>query len=176
MQYFFNLTLKLKMICLKTYIRSLFFILLILIIGCEGIVKNGQDRLIARAENHYLYISDIKDQLTSFNSNEDSIAIVRGLINNWARKKLIYEKSLINLQENKISQINSMVEDYKSNLYRNSYREFVLKSLMDTILNKKLSIVLISMNLISLNFLLKFLSIFFKSQKKLIFLYLSKHI
>ena len=101
-------------------------------------VKNGKDRLIARAENHYLYLSDIKDQLSSFKSNEDSIAMVRGLINNWARKKLIYEKSLINLPENKISQINSMVEDYKSNLYRNSYREFVLKSLMDTILSKKL--------------------------------------
>ena len=129
---------KLKMICLKTYIRSLFFILSILIISCDAIVKNGQDRLIARAENHYLYLSDIKDQLSSFKSNEDSIVMVRGLINNWARKKLIYEKSLINLPENKISQINSMVEDYKSSLYRNSYREFVLKSLMDTILNKKL--------------------------------------
>ena len=126
------------MICLQPHIRSLLFIQLIIIIGCDGIVKNGQDRLIARAENHYLYISDIEEQLSSFKSNEDSISMVRGLINNWARKKLIYEKSLINLPENKISQINSMVDEYKSNLYRNSYREFVLKSLMDTILNKKL--------------------------------------
>ena len=126
------------MICLQTHIRSLLFIQLIIIIGCDGIVKNGQDRLIARAENHYLYISDIEEQLSSFKSNEDSISMVRGLINNWARKKLIYEKSLINLPENKISQINSMVDEYKSNLYRNSYREFVLKSLMDTILDKKL--------------------------------------
>ncbi len=126
------------MICLQTHIRSLLFIQLIIIIGCDGIVKNGQDRLIARAENHYLYISDIEEQLSSFKSNEDSISMVRGLINNWAKKKLIYEKSLINLPENKISQINSMVDEYKSNLYRNSYREFVLKSLMDTILNKKL--------------------------------------
>ena len=129
---------KLKMICLQTYIRSLFSILSILIISCDGMVKNGKDRLIARAENHYLYLSDIKDQLSSFKSNEDSIAMVRVLINNWARKKLIYEKSLINLPENKISQINSMVEDYKSNLYRNSYREFVLKSSMDTILSQEL--------------------------------------
>ena len=129
---------KLKMICLQTYFRSFFFLTLIITISCDGIVKNGQDRLIARAENHYLYLSDIKDQLSSFKSNEDSIAMVRGLINNWAKKKLIYEKSLINLPENKISQINSMVEEYKSNLYRNSYREFVLKSLMDTVLNKKL--------------------------------------
>ena len=76
------------MICLHTHIRSLLFIQLIIIISCDGIVKNGQDRLIARAENHYLYISDIKDQLSSFKSNEDSISMVRGLINNWARKNL----------------------------------------------------------------------------------------
>ena len=126
------------MISIHTYFRSFFFLTLIITISCDGIVKNGQDRLIARAENHYLYISDIKDQLSSFKSNEDSIAMVKGLINNWAKKKLIYEKSLINLPENKISQINSMVEEYKSNLYRNSYREFILKSLMDTVLNKKL--------------------------------------
>ena len=56
------------MICLQTHIRSLLFIQLIIIIGCDGIVKNSQDRLIARAENHYLYLSDIKDQLSSFKS------------------------------------------------------------------------------------------------------------
>ena len=126
------------MICLQTYIKSLLLILLVILISCDSIVKNSQDRLIARAENHYLYLSDIKEQLGLFKSKEDSIAKVRGLINNWARKKLIYEKSLINLPENKISQINSMVEDYRSNLYRNSYREFVLRSLMDTILSQEL--------------------------------------
>ena len=64
--------------------------------------------------------------------------MVRGFINNWARKKLLYEKSLINLPTNKIAQINSMVDDYKSSLYRNTYREFILKSLMDSVLSKKL--------------------------------------
>ena len=92
----------------------------------------------ARAENHYLYLSDIKDSLKLFKSSDDSITKVRGLINNWARKKLIYEKSLINLPVDKISKINSMVDDYKSSLYRNNYREFVLKSLMDTVLNNEL--------------------------------------
>jgi len=119
----------------KLAIMSFF---LMILMSCDSITSSNQDRLIARAENHYLYLSDIKEQLGLFKSKEDSIAKVRGLINNWARKKLIYEKSLINLPENKISQINSMVEDYRSNLYRNSYREFVLRSLMDTILSQEL--------------------------------------
>ncbi len=119
-------------------IGSILVVILTFITSCESIVNNGQDRLIARAENHYLYLSDIKDSLKLFKSVDDSISKVRSLINNWARKKLIYEKSLINLPVDKISKINSMVDDYKSSLYRNNYREFVLKSLMDTVLNKKL--------------------------------------
>ena len=77
-------------------IGSILVVILIFITSCESIVNNGQDRLIARAENHYLYLSDIKDSKL-FKSVDDSISKVRGLINNWARKKLIYEKSLINL-------------------------------------------------------------------------------
>mgnify|MGYP004185953309 CR=1 FL=1 len=128
----------LKMIFKKTFIKVSLLIAVVLIISCESIVKNTQDRLIARAENHYLYLSDIKEKLSLFKSKEDSIAMVRGFINNWARKKLLYEKSLINLPTNKIAQINSMVDDYKSSLYRNTYREFILKSLMDSVLSKKL--------------------------------------
>jgi hypothetical protein len=126
------------MIFKKIFIKVSLLIVVVLIISCESIVKNTQDILIARAENHYLYLSDIKEKLGLFQSKEDSIAMVRGFINNWARKKLLYEKSLINLPINKISQINSMVDDYKSSLYRNTYREFILKSLMDSVFGKEL--------------------------------------
>ena len=126
------------MVFKKTFIKVLLLIAVVLLISCESIVKNSQDRLIARAENHYLYLSDIKEQLSLFKSKEDSLAMVRGLINNWARKKLFYEKSLINLPINKIAQINSMVEEYKSNLYLNTYRESILKSQMDSVFSKQL--------------------------------------
>ena len=126
------------MIFKKIFIKVSLLIVVVLIISCESIVKNTQDRLIARAENHYLYLSDIKEKLSLFKSKEDSIAMVRGFINNWARKKLLYEKSLVNLPTYKIAQINSMVDDYKSSLYRNNYREFILKSLMDSVFSKEL--------------------------------------
>ena len=39
-------------------------------------VISGQDRLIARAENHYLYLSDIERNFKTFASVEDSILII----------------------------------------------------------------------------------------------------
>ena len=75
------------MIYFNKTIGSILVVILIFITSCESIVNNGQDRLIARAENHYLYLSDIKDSLKLFKSVDDSISKVRGLINNWAKKE-----------------------------------------------------------------------------------------
>lgn len=110
-----------------------FLLLSSLLISCEGITQASQDRLIARADNHYLYWSDIERNLPIFSSKEDSLVKVNNLINEWARQKLIYEKSLINLSEDKISDLNAMVDDYKSNLFKNAYREFILKSSLDSL-------------------------------------------
>ncbi len=110
-----------------------FLLLSSLLISCEGITQASQDRLIARADNHYLYWSDIESNLPIFSSKEDSLVKVNNLINEWARQKLIYEKSLINLSEDKISDLNAMVDDYKSNLFKNAYREFILKSSLDSL-------------------------------------------
>jgi len=105
--------------------------LLSFLISCESITQAKQDRLIARADNHYLYWSDIETELPPFSSEQDSLSKVNFLINEWARQKLIYEKALINLDADKISVLNAMVNDYKTNLFKNAYRELILKSSQD---------------------------------------------
>ena len=106
---------------------SFFFMILV---SCESITSSNQDRLIARAENHYLYLSDLDRNLKSFLSEEDSLIKANNFINNWAREKLLFEKSLINLPQEKISELTYLVDAYKNHLFINAYREFVLKSTM----------------------------------------------
>ena len=118
----------------KPPVRLLLIFVLMIGMGCEVIQSSSQDRLIARAENHYLYLSDIEAYFEPFNSEEDSLIKVRSYINDWARQKLMYEKSLINLSSEKISELNEMVSDYENMLFSNAYREFVLKSTMDSVL------------------------------------------
>ena len=111
----------------KFAIMSLLFMILF---SCDSITSSNQDRLIARAENHYLYLSDLERNLKSFSSVEDSLIQATNYINNWAREKLFFEKSLINLPQEKISDLTNLVDAYKNNLFINAYREFVLKSTM----------------------------------------------
>ena len=114
---------------LKLAIMSFFFMILV---SCDSITSSNQDRLIARAENHYLYLSDLERNLKSFSSVEDSLIKATNYINNWAREKLLFEKSLINLPQEKISDLSNLVDAYKNNLFINAYREFVLKSTMES--------------------------------------------
>lgn len=119
--------------CLQLTKWVIFSCLFLILMDCNSITSTNQDRLIARAENHYLYSSDIERNFDSFKSKEDSLVKVSAFINKWARHKLSYEKSLINLPQEKISEMTHLVDAYKSSLFVNAYREFVLKSTMDTL-------------------------------------------
>ena len=103
------------------------------IMACTGMNSSIQDSLVARAENHYLYRSDIEHHFKTFDSIDDSLVRVKNFINSWAHQKLLYEMSMINLPADKIADLNVLVDDYESGLFRNTYREFVLKSSMDTL-------------------------------------------
>lgn len=139
--------------CLQLSRRVILTCLLVFLTGCDSISSSNQDRLIARAENHYLYLSDIERDFEPFVSEEDSLIKVSDYINNWARQKLLYEKSLINLPEDKITELINMVDAYKNSLFMNAYREFVLKSTMDTLTAKSMIGAYYSSN--KRNFLLK---------------------
>lgn len=123
-----------KKINFSNTLWSIMLLFCLMILSCDGINRSGQDRLIARAENHYLYLSDIERAFERFSSKEDSLIKVANFINEWARKKLIYEKSLINLPEDKISLLKELIDKYEFDLFSSAYREFVLKSSMDTLM------------------------------------------
>ena len=103
--------------------------------SCDKFNSANKNRLIARAENHYLYLSDIEKKFNGFDSKEDSLIKVQSFINNWARKKIMFEKSLVNLSEAQLSDLNLLVDDYKSNLFTTAYKESVIKSIIDTIID-----------------------------------------
>jgi hypothetical protein len=127
-----------QMNCLSISRWGFMFFVIGLLISCERMSSSGQDRLIARAENHYLYLSDVERSFDSFASREDSLIKVNKFIDQWARQKLLYEKSLINLPGDKITELSDLVNTYQSDLFMNAYREFVLKSSMDTLMTEGL--------------------------------------
>ena len=83
-----------------------------------------------------MYRSELRDNITVFSSKTDSIIQSENYINNWARKQLLYDQALINLDVDAQKQMDELVNSYRSDLWSRSYKEFIVKSNIDTLISK----------------------------------------
>ena len=125
-----------KVWCLLLHWTGLIFLLFVLPIGCDQFYNVKQDVVVARAGNSYLYLSEIRDNITVFSSKTDSIIQSENYINNWARKQLLFDQALINLDIDAQKEMDELVNSYRSDLWSRSYKEFIVKSKIDTLVSK----------------------------------------
>ncbi|WP_272149442.1 hypothetical protein [Tenacibaculum aiptasiae] len=121
--------------------RGFFFIALLLIVSCDLISlkteKFREDKPIATVYNKNLYKKDIEDLLPKGITAKDSLVIVKGLINSWAKQQLLLVKAEENISEVNSEKIESLVNDYKKSLYINGYKERLIKQQLDTIVSEE---------------------------------------
>ena len=127
----FPLTKKFK----STYIAIAF--LLLSVVSCDSILKDTtEEEPIARVGIEYLYRKDVVPFMGNSISKEDSISFFTNYINNWASKQLLLSKAKINLPEEKLSEFDVLVNDYRNDLYARAYKEALVQQLNDTLVTK----------------------------------------
>ena len=109
-------------------------ILILLIISCE-LENNSKEEPIARVKDNFLFFSEIQESLDENMSQNDSMLAVNNAINNWASKKLLYEKAIFNLSNSKQNELDLLVKSYESDLYISNYEKEWLKTRVDTIVS-----------------------------------------
>ncbi len=109
-------------------------ILILLIISCE-LENNSKEEPIARVNDNFLFFSEIQESLDENMSQNDSMLAVNSAINNWASKKLLYEKAIFNLSNSKQNELDQLVRSYESDLYISNYEKEWLKTRVDTIVS-----------------------------------------
>ncbi|MEC8363516.1 MAG: peptidyl-prolyl cis-trans isomerase [Bacteroidota bacterium] len=109
-------------------------ILILLIISCE-LENNSKEEPIARVNDNFLFFSDVQESLDENMSQNDSMLAVNSAINNWASKKLLYEKAIFNLSNSKQNELDQLVRSYESDLYISNYEKEWLKTRVDTIVS-----------------------------------------
>ena len=109
-------------------------ILILLIISCE-FENNSKEEPIARVNDNFLFFSEIQESLDENMSQNDSMLAVNNAINNWASKKLLYEKAIFNLSNSKQNELDLLVKSYESDLYISNYEKEWLKTRVDTIVS-----------------------------------------
>ena len=109
------------------------FILILIIlfstVSCNNLSNNNSNDLVARAGENFLYEND----LPRFESEDDSIRKFMNFIESWAKEKVLYDLSLVNLSQSKKNQIDKLVNNYKVDLYINSYKDLIVNTRIDSV-------------------------------------------
>ena len=111
--------------------REKFLILItILLSSCNELTSIKNDKLVSRVGENYLYESEIPD----FSLYEDSLIRKKVFIDSWAREKILFDLSLVNLDQKSIINLDELIERYKRDLYINSYKDILINSMVDSII------------------------------------------
>ena len=110
---------------------------LFLITSCEDLSNSSKNYLIARVDNNYLYLSDLDKLNLKFTSISDSIIKTQNYINTWAKKYILFDRSLQNIEEDDKNKLNDLIRQYELDLYNNSYKSSLIKAKIDTLITKK---------------------------------------
>jgi hypothetical protein len=117
--------------------RGLLPLFALLAFSCNNFREEQKPQAVARVNDAYLYREDIKGIVPAGVSKEDSIAIVKSYIDRWASQKLMYGRSQVNLGQEKQTEYDELVRQYKVDLYTRAYVEEIVKSTVDTVVSKE---------------------------------------
>jgi hypothetical protein len=104
---------------------------LLFFISCDQFVVNKEE-VIARVGAVYLYRTDLEKGLDAFVNEADSILKSRNYIDQWARNQILMQQAEINLDIDIINKLELLVDQYKIDLYSNTYKQSVIDKAINT--------------------------------------------
>lgn len=116
--------------------KKITIIFTLFLFSCD-LIQDKSDQILARVNDDYIFNSDLKKVFPENLSVEDSILFTNSFINNWAKRKLLFEKALINLDESEQNELFDLIDTYKNEIFSYAYQEKIVKSTMDTIINER---------------------------------------
>ena len=106
---------------------KLFFLQVFLLFFSCSFVTDDNTKNIARYGESFLSKEEFQSLIQGGKLN-DSISMANSIINNWAIEKILIERAELNLNETKLQRIQSLADDYKSNLLSQAYLEALVNS------------------------------------------------
>lgn len=116
-------------------------VILILIAGvfnsCVYFTPPPEDDVVARVNDHYLYMTDLKNLVFENTSPEDSLQIVTNYINRWATRQLLIDRALVNLSPEELERYEQLVREYRNDLLTEAYKNAAVSKQLDSVVTEK---------------------------------------
>jgi hypothetical protein len=119
----------------------IFGVIFLLLEACDLSKSKVEGTPIARVNDTFLMVENI--DLTEFEglSSEDSLLQIQTKLRNWATQQLLIDGATLNLEEKQLEDFESLVQQYRTDLYTSAYLEALVKRNLDTsITNTELSV------------------------------------
>lgn len=117
------------------------FLFIILILTAFYGCRNSDSQLnripVAKAGNKVLYYDEIPMHVKNWDSPADSISLIQGFINKWARRELMYKKAMENLPPELMNEIEVQLGETRLNLIAYEYQRMMMLQKMDTLISQE---------------------------------------
>ena len=117
--------------------RGIYIILIGVVVSCGYFNKVEEEQVVARVKDNYLYRYEIEELVPEGISKADSALIVNSYINRWARQHLLMDGAQRNLTEIQQSEFQTLVNQYKNDLFTKAYLDGLVLQNIDTIISFK---------------------------------------
>jgi hypothetical protein len=118
----------------KIYITT-FILSGIILASCNYGNNSPLENPLARVHDVYLYPSDLMEHFQPGLSDEDSVRVLKRMVDDWARNQLLLIQAETYLPEAE-KDIKKQVEEYRSSLLIFKYTQYLLFKNIDTIVNE----------------------------------------
>lgn len=116
--------------------NTLIVIGLVLLSSCDYFKKEEVMTPVARVNDTYLYEEDVREVLDQITNKEDSAQLMNNFINRWATQQLLIDQAKINLSESQQASFESLVEQYRTDLYTEAYKSSIVAQQLDSSITK----------------------------------------
>ncbi|MDC8002007.1 peptidyl-prolyl cis-trans isomerase [Aequorivita todarodis] len=106
-------------------------------VSCDYFKQDAEQHVIARVNDSYLYKEDIAKLISENTSPEDSTLIVNNYINRWATQQLLIGQAKINLPVEKLEQFDKLVQEYKTDLLTEAYKNVIVDKQLDSVISDR---------------------------------------
>ncbi|HMS97088.1 MAG TPA: hypothetical protein PLQ57_09205 [Saprospiraceae bacterium] len=103
--------------------------------GSGGESDKSKGKMLAEVGSRKLYETDVSNLLQAGSSPEDSIRILKGVVNNWVKDQLMILEAEKNLPKD--INLEKMIDDYRSSLLLYNYETKLATELLDTLVTKE---------------------------------------
>ena len=109
-----------------------YLFVILLVYSCNTTADKDKNRAaIARANNEYLYLDDVKEIVPHGTSVKDSAELIKKYIENWVHESLVIQKAESNLSDEQ-KNVEKQLKDYRNSLITYAYEKELVKQKLDT--------------------------------------------